>query len=102
MNEMAKSLSLKILNTLEIAEGVWTRQQGDQKSTLDYLVVDEKEQDKVKSNLEVIENPDKETTSYLIILFALSIVSFVFFMFLKKRTIVDLINALNQKNRELA
>ena len=38
-------LELKIMNTLESAQGVWTRQQGDQKSTIDNMIMEDKEKE---------------------------------------------------------
>ena len=55
--KMAKQEDLTILNTLVICEGKWTRTEGDSRSIIDYILLDNEDEEVVKS---IVIDEDKE------------------------------------------
>ena len=61
LNETVKVSEMKILNKNEKCKGKWTRIQGEQKSTLDYVMVDKKDEKHLKK---MIIDEEKAITPY--------------------------------------
>ena len=60
---MVERNKLEIVNGMDITKGKWTRIQGDTKSALDYLIVEEKESESVISM--IIDEEKMETPYYV-------------------------------------